>query len=376
MKLAACIFAMGCICLIAGCGTSTSGATGGAVQSTSSSSSQATSGKPLKVVFFYDDPANTPGWESTFEQARHQLDEEFGNKISTSYVVSPDGPNSPQAITNLVQNGANLIIDTSYYGNDFNQAAKKYPNVHFLTTEGTIPSGVSNAIEYDMAAEDGWYLSGMAVGAVMKNAHKTSAGWVDGYAIPYDLRQIDGFTLGMQRMDPGATTHVVLTNSWYDPNKEAQAANSLVAIGVGSLNEGINSPVVAKAAEQAGLPMSGVYPLTTFAPNSAVTGPEYQWAAIFAPAIKMLLDGQTTWKPTLWYYGAHQGAITISAFGKMFQQATSAQKNEIEQAAEQLTAGKLVVLPGTADQLESLNYVVPGVRGVPNVKTVAVSVNG
>jgi basic membrane protein A and related proteins len=360
---------------LAGCGTSTSG--GSATPATGGSTHQS---GPLKVVFLYGNPPNTPAWEATFEQARKQLQADFGNAIVTSYKVAPDDPSAASDVENLIRGGANLIIGTSYgHGKMLISEAQKHPGVHFMVTEFTPPSNLTNIVGYDIGIEDGWYLAGMSIGAVMKQQGASKAGWLDGFAIPYELRSIDAFTLGMQKMVPGATTQTVITNSWYDPAKESEAASGLVSAGAGSIAEGLSSPSAGKVATQYNKPFGAVYALTTFAPKVQITGPSYQWAALIKPYIQKLLNGEDTWKPILVYDGAKEGAISISPFGPMYNKfATPAEKQEVAKARQQLDSGQLTVLPGSVQQLESLNYVVPGVSGINNVpvKKVTVTTTG
>ncbi len=320
---------------------------------------------PVEVVFIYENPSKTVGWESTFEDDRLALDEQFGDQIVTSFVdrvpASPEGRNE---IKRIAANGPDLIIGTTFgHGKFMQELATEFPEVHFLVSQFEVPEGVENFSGYDLRVEDGWYLSGVAAGMVAANTGEKAVGWIDGFAIPFELRQLNGFTLGYQEVVPDGKVQVVLTNSWYDPQAAAQASNGLLDAGSGMLASALSDPTVGEIAEQRNVPYSAVYPLTTFTPNSGVTGPRFRWEALFAPKIQSIIDG--TWEPTYDYFGAKEGAMDVAPFEKAFtENVTQEQVDEYEQIAKALTDGEIVVLPGTTEELTTLNYVVPGVGGL------------
>jgi len=57
----------------------------------------------------------------------------FGGRVQTLFKENvPEGPQAAQVITQLVNQGANIIFATSYgYQDQLVAAAKKYPNVLF-----------------------------------------------------------------------------------------------------------------------------------------------------------------------------------------------------------------------------------------------------
>src|SRR3546814_5671800 len=73
------------------------------------------------------------------------------------------------------------------------------------------------------------YLAGMAAGSVSKSG---KLGIIGAFQIPQLLRSINAFTLGAQSVNPKATTTVVWTGGWWEPQKEAEATNAFADQGI------------------------------------------------------------------------------------------------------------------------------------------------
>ena len=181
---------------------------------------------PLKVAFVYVGPIGDAGWTYSHDVGRKALMEKFGDKVQTTFVESvPEGPESERVFSDLARRGNQLIFGTSFgYMDQMVEVAKKYPNTIFMNATG-FKTG-PNLGTYMIMADQARYLEGMAAGAASKNG---KLGFVAAFPIPEVLRHINSYTLGVRSMNPGATVRVVWTSTWFDPNVERQAAESLVA---------------------------------------------------------------------------------------------------------------------------------------------------
>ncbi len=106
--------------------------------------------------------------------------------------------------------------------------------------------------EYYGAGEDAIYLSGIAAGAATKTG---TVGYVVPFAIPEVIRHTNAFTLGVQKAHPGAKVKIVWTNSWFAPDKEKKAAESLHSAGADVIGQNVDSPAAGQYAESAGRPV-------------------------------------------------------------------------------------------------------------------------
>jgi len=284
----------------------------------------------------------------------------------------PEGPQVSQVITQLVNQGANIIFATSFgYQDAMAAAAKQYPNVYFEQATGT--DLAANLSEYYGAGEDGDFLSGMAAGAATKNG---KIGFVAPYPIPEVIREIDAFTMGARLMNPSATVQVVWTNTWFDPAKERQAAESLVAAGVDTLGDGQDSPTTGQVAAAANLKWTGYdSDQTSFAPDAWLTATTYNWGPYYIQEVQAVMNG--TWKSHFYYGGLQDGFVVMAPYGKSVSADTqakiTAKLNDIKSGTFKVFGGPIMKQDGSVGvpsgsslsvtDLYGLSWFVQGVNG-------------
>lgn len=335
-----------------------SGATSGSTSGSTASASKWTTSHPFKVAFIYVGAPSDAGWTHAHDQGRLAVQNYFGGRVQTMYKENvPEGPQAAQVITQLLNQGENMIFGTSFgYQDAMAAAAKTHPNVIFEQATGTDQG--PNLAEYYGAGEDGDYLSGMAAGYASKTG---KIGFVAPFAIPEVIREIDAFTMGARSVNPNATVRVVWTNTWFGPSTERSAAESLVAAGVDTLGDGQDSPTTGQVAAAAGLAWTGYDSnQESFAPNSWLTATTYNWGPYYINTIKAAMDG--TWKTHFYYGGLGDGFVVMAPFGSRVtpqaRAAITAKENEIK-------AGKFNPFTGPI-------YEQDGSLGVPAGKTLPV----
>jgi basic membrane protein A len=269
--------------------------------------------QPIKVAWIYIGSASDAGWTHQHDLGRQAVQKAFGSQVQTIFKENvPEGAQTTQVINELVNEGAKLIFGTSFgYQDAMLKAAKQFPNVYFAQATGT--NLAPNLAEYFGAGEDGDYLAGMAAGYATKNG---KIGYVAPFPIPEVIREVDAYTMGARSVHPGATVRVVWTNSWFDPAKERQAAQSLVSTGVDVLGDGVDDPTVGQVAQQAGLKWTGYdSDQSSFAPKAFQTATVYNWGPYYIATTRSVLNG--TWKPNNFFYGdMADGMIQIAPFGE------------------------------------------------------------
>jgi basic membrane protein A len=121
--------------------------------------------------------------------------------------------------------------------------------------------------------------------------------------------------MGARSMNPNATVQVVWTNSWFDPAKERQAAESLVAAGVDVLGDGQDSPTTGQVAAAAKIKWTGYdSDQQSFAPDAWLTATTYNWGPYYVNEVAAAANG--TWKSQFYYGGLSDGFIVMAPFGK------------------------------------------------------------
>jgi basic membrane protein A len=343
--------------------------------STTAPTSQWTTSHPLTAAFVYVGAASDAGWTQAHDNGRKAVETHFNGTVKTLFKENvPEGPQMGQVITQLVNQGANIIFSTSFgFQPSMVDGAKKYPNVLFEQATGTALD--KNLSEYFGAGEDGDYLSGMAAGAATKNG---KIGFVAPFPIPEVIREIDAYTMGARAMNPTATVRVVWTNTWFDPAKERSAAQALVDAGVDVLGDGQDSPTTGQVAAAAGIKWTGYdSDQTSFAPDAWLTATTYNWGPYYIKEVQAAMDG--SWKSHFYYGGISDGMIVLAPFGKSVSADTQAKITAKEDAIKGGTfnpfSGPILKQDGsvgvpagstlTTDQKYAIDWFVQGVIGSP-----------
>src|SRR3546814_2269249 len=109
-----------------------------ALASAAALSGTAQAADPLKVGFIYVGPIGDHGWSYQHEQGRLALEEEFGDRLATTYVESvPDGADAQRVIGPLAQTGHGLLFTTSFgFMNPTVRVAQQFPDVKFEHATG------------------------------------------------------------------------------------------------------------------------------------------------------------------------------------------------------------------------------------------------
>ena len=330
---------------------------------------------PLKAAWVYVGPTNDGGWTQAHDEARQAVQEHFGDAIETTYKENvPEGPEVAQAIEDLIADGNTVIFGTSFGFQDaFVEAAAAHPDVCFEFATGYKTS--TNMAQFYGAAEDTDYLAGMAAGAASKNG---KLGYLASFPIPEVVRGVNAWTLGVRAMNPEATVKVVWLNTWFDPAKEKQAAEALIAEGVDVLGQkGIDSPATGDAAQAADGVLWAGYNTDQSVnyPTVWLTATVYHWDVYEIPRLQQVLDG--TWTSGNYYGNIGDGFVTLAPYGDAVTEETraaiDARKAELAAApGSQFTGpindnqGNEVLADGvmhTFDELMSMAYLVEGVDG-------------
>lgn len=330
---------------------------------------------PLKAAWVYVGPTNDGGWTQAHDEARLAVQEHFGDAVETTYKENvPEGPEVAQVIEDLIADGNTVIFGTSYGFQDaFVEAAEAHPNVCFEFATGYMTS--DNMAQFYGAAEDTDYLAGMAAGAA-STAGKL--GYLASFPIPEVVRGVNAWTMGVRAVNPEATVKVVWLNTWFDPAKEKQAAEALIAEGVDVLGQkGVDSPATGDAAQAAtGVAWAGYNTdQSENYPTVWLTATVYHWDVYEIPRLQQVLDG--TWTSGNYYGNLSDGFVTLAPFGDLVSEETraliDAKKEELAAApGSQFTGpimdnqGNEVLADGVAhtfDELMSMAYLVEGVDG-------------
>jgi basic membrane protein A and related proteins len=312
-------------------------------------------GEPLKVAFVYIGPPGDAGWTYQHDQGRQAVEEEFGDAVEVTFLENvPEGAESVRVFEDLARQGNDVIFGTSFgYMEPMAEVSEQFPDVVFEHATGFMTT--DNMGNYFGAAEEGRYLEGMAAGAASESGR---IGYVAAFPIPEVVRGINAYTLGAREINPDATVQVVWTSTWYDPEVEGQAAESLLDAGVDVVGMHQDSPAVGQAAEAAGAGWTGYNSdMQRFAPEAWLTATVWDWAPFYIQTVQEVLDG--TWEPEAYYGTMADGMVGIAPFGDRVPEDV---RGQIEERMQQITDGEFAPFTGPIVDQDGTERAAEGVQ--------------
>lgn len=251
----------------------------------------------MTVGFIFVGPIGDGGYTFAHNEGRLFLEKETGVKTLFKESV-PEGPEVKEVAKNMIDQGASVIVATSFgYMDYIEELSKEFPNVKFLHCSGY--KTTENMTNYFGRMYQARYLSGLVAGLKTKSA---KIGYVAAFPIPEVIRGINAFTQGVRKANPAATVEVVWTSTWYDPAKEKDAAIALIDKGADVIAQHQDTAGPQQAAEEKGVFSIGYNTdMSKLAPKANMTSPIWNWGPYYVAQIKAIKDGSWTNKP---YWGA------------------------------------------------------------------------
>ena len=266
---------------------------------------------PASICFVYISPIGDAGWTYQHDLGRKEMEKALAGKVTTKYVENvAEGADAERVIRELAQSGCRIVYATSFgYMNYMEKVSKQFPKVTFMHATGykTGPNfGIYNARFYE-----GRYLNGVIAGKMTKS---NIIGYVAAFPIPEVLQGINAYTLGARSVNPKAEVRVIWTNSWYDPGKEREAANTLISQGADVVTNHTDSPAVVQAAEEKGKYASGYHSdMSKYGPKAQLSSTMHVWGDFYTKNTNDVLAG--TWKTTNVWGGMKDGMIKLAPLG-------------------------------------------------------------
>ena len=345
-KLIALLLAAAMLLCFAGCGT----------KDTNSGSDAS----ELKVGFiFLHDEQST--YDKNFMDAAKAACEEMnvGYVQKTQITESKDCYDA--AVELIEVEGCDIIFADSFGHESFLlDAAKKYPDVQFCHATGTQAhtAGVANFHNAFASIYEGRYLAGIAAGMKLNEmivagtitADKAKMGYVGAFTYAEVMSGYTSFYLGAKSVCPSVTMDVKFTGSWYDEQKEKEAAQALIAGGCVLISQHADSMGAPTACETAKVPNVSYNGSTLAAcPNTFIVSSRIDWTPYFKYMIGCVKDGKaidTDWTGTI-----ATGSVVLTDVNEKAAAAGTADK--IKEAKAKLEDGSLNVF-------DTANFTVKG----------------
>ena len=360
-KLLSILLAGAMVLSLAACGGETGTSTSEPASTGTSASAAATGGIPkdqIKVgVIHLSDPAEGSGYTYTHDQGIIGMQKNLGlsddqivRKIS---VDDTDAAAVETAITECVEEGCNIIFATSWgYMDTCEALAEEFPEVIFSHGTGYKSNG-TNFNNYFGRIYQARYLSGIIAGMkteTNKIGYVAAMGQENGEV----TSGCNAFAMGVASVNPDAEVYVSVTNSWFDPEGEKQAAERLIAEGCDVIGQHCDTPNPQTAAEEHGVWGVGYNSdMTKDAPGATLTSVMWDWSVYYTKAVQNVIDG--TWvageKVDNYFGDMADGLVTLGEFNPDL--VTDEMIAKVEEVKAQIVSGEWDVFDGATEIMDN-----------------------
>jgi len=269
----------------------------------------------FNVAFVYVGPIGDGGWTYAHNEGRLYLEEQLGDAIHTAYLESvPEGADAERVIRNLARAGFNAIFTTSFgFMDSTATVAEEFPDTYFVHVSG-YKKNETNFANLFGGMESIKYLAGLIAGARATADSTPVIGYIAPFPIPEVIRHINATALGMRETCPECTMEVRWIFTWFDPNLERQAAESLIEGGAGVVITGADTTGPVQAADDMGAYGIGYDSRNAcdVAPDSCLTVPYWEWGPFYTLMVQQMIDG--SFVPEDLYFDVDSGALGLLGF--------------------------------------------------------------
>jgi len=268
---------------------------------------------PVKVGFIYVGPIGDHGWTYRHDIGRQQVEEHFGDQVETIYLESvSEGPDTERALRMMIQEGADIIFTTSFgFMDPTLRVAKENPDIYFEHATGF--KRHDNMSTYGLRLYQARHVQGVIAGLMTKT---NKICYVAAFPIPEVIREINTYYLGAKSVNPDVDIDIVWVNTWYDPGKESQAAEVMIADGCDMVAQHTDSPAPLQAAQKAGvLGFGQASDQIKFAPKAQLTATIDNWGPYYIKKVQQVIDGN--WQVEDYFGHMNEGAVGMAEFTNM-----------------------------------------------------------
>ena len=303
----------------------------------------------IKVgVIHLSDPAEGSGYTYThdlgiqgMQQNLNLSDDQIVRKINISDI---DADATRAAIQECIDEGCNIIFATSWgYMETTAEMAEEYPDIYFSHGTGYMSNG-KNFNNYFGRIYQARYLSGIVAGMNTKSDKI-------GYVAAMDSTNsevtggIDAFAMGIYSVNQNAKVYVKVTNSWFDPDGEKAAAETLLNMGCDVIAQHCDTEYPQTLAQEKGVYSIGYNSdMSKNAPEACLCSVIWNWSAYYTSAVQSVIDG--TWDGSNYYGGMNENLVGLTSLADFCADGTA---EKVEEAKAAILSGENGVFDGVIE---------------------------
>ncbi len=269
----------------------------------------------FNVAFVYVGPLGDGGWTYAHNEGREYLEAELGDQVATSYLESvPEGADAERVIRNLARKGFDAVFTTSFgYMDATELVAEEFPDSYFVHVSG-FKKNDQNFSNLFGAMESMKYLTGMIAGARAVEDGSNRVGYVAPFPISEVIRHANAAALGMRETCPDCEMDIRWIFTWFDPDLERQAAESMFDAGASVVITGADTPGPVQVAGERGLygvgyDSSNACEVDT---DACLTTPYWNWGPFYVELVQSMIDGSFVGDDI--YFDVDSGALGLLGF--------------------------------------------------------------
>ena len=296
------------------------------------------SGDDLKVGFIFLHDENST-YDKNFIDAAVEACKNMGVEMVQKTQI-PESQACYDAAVELIESEECDIIFADSFGHEsfLMQAAEEYPDVQFCHATGTQAhtAGLANFHNAFASIYQGRFAAGVVAGLKLNEmieagdikAEEAKMGYVGAFTFAEVMSGYTSFYLGAKSVCPSVTMDVKFTGSWYDEQKEKQAAQALIDGGCVLISQHADSMGAPTACENAGVPNVSYNGSTAAAcPETFLVSSRIDWAPYFKYMIEQVEKGEeiaVDWTGTL-----ETGSVMLTDMGKNVAEGTQEKLDEV-----------------------------------------------
>ncbi|RJK98508.1 BMP family ABC transporter substrate-binding protein [Paracoccus aestuarii] len=309
--------------------------------------------EPLKIGFIYVGPVGDGGWTYQHDQGRLAIEEEFGDRVQTTFIESvPEGADAERALTQLALAGNQLIFATSFgFMDPTINVAARFPDVKFEHATGY--KTAENVATYDARFYEGRAVIGTIAGHMTES---NRIGYIGSFPIPEVIQGINSSFIHARKVNPDVEMRIVWAYSWFDPAREADAANALLAEGVDVIMQHTDSTAPLAQAEAAGaIGFGQASDMAQYKPSPRVASIIDDWSPYYIKRVQAMLDG--TWESGSSWAGIGEGEVVI---GEITEAVPAEVREEAEALRDAIGAGEYHPFTGPLNKADGSVWLAEG----------------
>ncbi|MBP3313662.1 MAG: BMP family ABC transporter substrate-binding protein [Oscillospiraceae bacterium] len=316
--------------------------------------------KTMKVGFIFLHDENST-YDKNFIDAAVEACKNMGVTMVQKTQIPESNACYDAAVELIEVEGCDIIFADSFGHEAFlMQAAKEYPNVQFCHATGTQAHTATELKNFHNAFAsiyEGRYAAGVVAGLKLNEmianneitAEQAKMGYVGAFTFAEVMSGYTSFYLGAKSVCPSVTMDVKFTGSWYDEQKEKQAAQALIDGGCVLISQHADSMGAPTACENAKVPNVSYNGSTAAAcPETFLISSRINWVPYFEYMITQVKNNQpiaVDWTGTL-----ETGSVMLTDLGKNVAAGT---KEKLDETIKGLKDGTIKVF-------DTANFTVQG----------------